>query len=83
VLISHHLTYPLLRNGSLPLSRFAAERTLSRLSRTFAADFWRLWSIGLISSIVRWIDTVVVGVVASGALGLALLLALRPLWRTI
>src|SRR4029077_13905641 len=26
-------------------------------------DFWRLWSVGLISSIVRWIETVVVGVV--------------------
>ena len=31
VLIGHHLTYPLLRNGSLPLPRFAAERTLSEL----------------------------------------------------
>src|SRR5258708_16936399 len=30
------------------------------MSRTFPADFWRLWSVGLISSIVR---TVVVGVV--------------------
>jgi len=29
----------------------------------FSADFWRLWSVGLISSIVRWIETVVVGVV--------------------
>ena|ERR1700716_4315219 len=28
----------------------------------FSADFWRLWSVGLISSIVRWIETVVVGV---------------------
>ena len=43
----------------------AAERTLSRLSRTFPADFWRLWSVGLISSIVRWIETVVVGEVAA------------------
>jgi hypothetical protein len=29
----------------------------------FPADFWRLWSVGLISSIVRWLETVVVGVV--------------------
>jgi len=27
----HHLTSPLLRNGSLPLPRFAAERTLEPL----------------------------------------------------
>ena len=33
------------------------------MSRTFPADFWRLWSVGLIGSIVRWIETVVVGVV--------------------
>ena len=33
------------------------------MSRPFPADFWRLWSVGLISSIVRWLETVVVGVV--------------------
>ncbi|MFZ5778744.1 MAG: MFS transporter [Pseudomonadota bacterium] len=29
---------------------------------TFPADFWRLWSVGLICSVVRWLETVVVGV---------------------
>ena len=29
----------------------------------FPADFWRLWSVGLIASVVRWLETVVVGVV--------------------
>src|SRR4029077_6947186 len=29
-LVRHHLPSPLLRNGSLPLPRFAAERTLSK-----------------------------------------------------
>ena len=29
----------------------------------FPADFWRLLSVGLINSIVRWLETVVVGVV--------------------
>jgi MFS family permease len=33
------------------------------MRRTFPADFWCLWSVGLISSIVRWLETVVVGVV--------------------
>jgi MFS family permease len=36
---------------------------LHLMSRTFPADFWRLWSVGLIFSIVRWLETVVVGVV--------------------
>lgn len=29
----------------------------------FSADFWCLWSVGLITSTVRWLETVVVGVV--------------------
>ncbi len=33
------------------------------MSGNFSADFWRLWSVGLISAIVRWLETVVVGVV--------------------
>jgi MFS family permease len=33
------------------------------MRRTFPLDFWCLWSVGLISSIVRWLETVVVGVV--------------------
>ncbi len=34
----HHLSSPLLRNGSLPLPRFAAERTLESLVPRFAAE---------------------------------------------
>ena len=34
-----------------------------RASRLFPADFWCLWSAGLVLSIVRWLETVVVGVV--------------------
>ena len=30
---------------------------------TFPADFWRLWSVGLIASVVRWLETVVMGVI--------------------
>jgi MFS family permease len=29
----------------------------------FSADFWCLWSVGLVGSVVRWLETVVVGVV--------------------
>jgi MFS family permease len=33
------------------------------LSRPLHADFWRLWYAGLVISTVRWLETVVVGVV--------------------
>ena len=29
----------------------------------FSADFWCLWSVGLVGAVVRWLETVVVGVV--------------------
>ncbi|MBM3650603.1 MAG: MFS transporter [Alphaproteobacteria bacterium] len=38
-------------------------RVTRRASRLFPADFWCLWSAGLVLSIVRWLETVVVGVV--------------------
>jgi hypothetical protein len=31
--------------------------------RSLPADFWRLWSVGLIVTTVRWMETVVMGVV--------------------
>jgi MFS family permease len=33
------------------------------VSRALPPDFWRLWYAGLVSSTVRWLETVVVGVV--------------------
>src|SRR5215469_4257721 len=33
------------------------------VSRLMPTDFWRLWYAGLVSSTVRWLETVVVGVV--------------------
>ncbi len=29
----------------------------------YPADFWRLWSVGLVASVVRWLETVVMGVI--------------------
>lgn len=40
-----------------------ASGDLPRMRPRFPADFWCLWSVGLISSTVRWLETVVVGVV--------------------
>ena len=32
-------------------------------SGRYPADFWRLWSVGLVASVVRWLETVVMGVI--------------------
>ena len=33
------------------------------IARAYPADFWRLWSVGLVASVVRWLETVVMGVI--------------------
>ena len=43
--------------------------------RAIPADFWRLWYVGLIASTVRWVETVVVGVVVYEKTGSALVVA--------
>lgn len=47
----------------------------------FPADFWCLWSVGLISSIVRWLETVVVGVVVYRETGSPLLVSVVTMLR--
>ena len=42
---------------------------------TIPADFWRLWYVGMIASTVRWVETVVVGVVVYEKTGSALVVA--------
>ena len=51
------------------------------MSRTFPADFWRLWSVGLFGSIVRWLETVAVGVVVYQRTGSAFLVAMMTMLR--
>ena len=34
-----------------------------RMIHASAPDFWRLWFVGLIISVVRWLETIAVGVV--------------------
>jgi MFS family permease len=56
---------PRVKSGGCPRVD-ASERPESELPlmrATFSADFWRLWSVGLVSSVVRWLETVVMGVV--------------------
>ncbi len=45
------------------------------LLRAIPADFWRLWYVGMIASTVRWVETVVVGVVVYEKTGSALVVA--------
>ncbi|WP_428492983.1 MFS transporter [Rhodopila sp.] len=40
----------------------ARERPVQRLLLAGCADFWRLWSVGLVVFTVRWVETVAVGV---------------------
>jgi MFS family permease len=47
----------------------------------FPADFWCLWSVGLISSIVRWLETVVVGVVVYRETGSPFLVSVVTMLR--
>src|SRR5215467_6812001 len=47
----------------------------------FPADFWCLWSVGLIGSTVRWLETVVVGVVVYRDTGSPFLVSLVTMLR--
>jgi MFS family permease len=45
------------------------------------ADFWRLWFVGMIASIVRWLETVVVGIVVYQQTGSAFVVAMMTMLR--
>ena len=48
---------------------------------TGCPDFWRLWSIGLVIFVVRWLETVVVGVVVYDRTESAFLVAMMTMLR--
>ena len=45
------------------------------------ADFWRLWAVGMITSTVRWLETVVVGIVVYQQTGSAFVVAMITMLR--
>jgi MFS family permease len=45
------------------------------------ADFWRLWVVGLVVFVVRWLETVAVGVVVYDRTGSAFLVAMMTMLR--
>ena len=49
--------------------------------RALSSDFWRLWYVGMIVSTVRWLETVVVGVVVYQQTGSAFLVAMVTMLR--
>ncbi len=58
-----------------------APSPLRRLLRPEFADFWRLWSVGLVVFVVRWLETVAVGVVVYQRTNSAFLVAMMTMLR--
>src|SRR5215470_15771940 len=56
-------------------------KTLRQSLRGPRADFWRLWYVGLVLSTVRWLEMVVVGVVAYERTGSAFVVAAITMLR--
>ena len=54
---------------------------LRRLLRPEFADFWRLWSVGLVVFVVRWLETVAVGVVVYQRTNSAFLVSMMTMLR--
>ena len=51
--------------------------------RSSPTDFWRLWYVGLVVSTVRWLETVVMGIVVYQQTGSALLVAMVTMLRLV
>ncbi len=54
---------------------------MRRLLRPEFRDFWRLWSVGLVVFVVRWLETVAVGVVVYQRTNSAFLVAMMTMLR--
>ena len=58
-----------------------APSPLRRLLRREYADFWRLWSVGLLVFVVRWLETMAVGVIVYQRTNSAFLVAMMTMLR--
>lgn len=54
-----------------------------RMIGTSTPDFWRLWYVGLIVSIVRWLETVAVGIVVYERTNSAFLVSMMTMLRVL
>jgi MFS family permease len=59
------------------------EKTFRQLLRGPQADFWRLWYVGLVNAIVRWLEMVVVGVVVYDRTGSPFVVAAITMLRMV
>ena len=50
---------------------------------TMPMDYWRLWYVGMVASTVRWLETVVMGIVVYQQTGSALIVALVTMLRLV
>jgi len=57
------------------------ERPFRRLMLSGWTDFWRLWCVGLVVFVVRWLETVAVGIVVYQRTGSAFLVAMMTMLR--
>jgi len=58
-----------------------ADSPFRSVLQAMPADFWRLWFVGMIASTVRWLETVVVGVVVYQQTGSAFVVAMMTMLR--
>jgi len=58
-----------------------ADTPFRSVLQAMPADFWRLWFVGMIASTVRWLETVVVGVVVYQQTGSAFVVAMMTMLR--
>lgn len=65
--------------SSLPARRTGS--SFRRLMLSDRPDFWRLWSVGLVVFVVRWLETVAIGVVVYQRTGSAFLVAMMTMLR--
>lgn len=62
-------------------AKLTAASPVRRLMRAEFADFWRLWSVGLVVFVVRWLETVAVGVVVYQRTNSAFLVSMMTMLR--
>jgi len=58
-----------------------ADSSFRSVLQAMPGDFWRLWFVGMIVSTVRWLETVVVGVVVYQQTGPAFIVAMMTMLR--
>src|SRR6187200_2284804 len=58
-----------------------ADTSSRHMLRAFPSDFWRLWFVGMVVSTVRWLETVVMGVVVYQQTGSAFIVAMITMLR--